>query len=83
MSTKKVRKCVACGKPIRGKPALMQLQITHEQSKLMERAKELGFTSESWRAGDSMAGVFDKNCFNVAKLVWQVAFNTRALSPRR
>jgi hypothetical protein len=61
----------------------MQLQITHEQRKLMERAKELGFTSESWQAGDSMEGIFDKNCFNVAKLVWQVAFNTRALSPRR
>jgi hypothetical protein len=83
MPAKIAQKCVACGKPIRGKPALMRLQITHEQKKLMERAKELGFSSASWRAGDRMEGLFHENCFNVAKLIWQVAFNTRALSPRR
>jgi len=83
MPAKTVQKCVACHKPIRGKPAYMRLQITHDQKKLMDRAKFLGFKSEDWRKGQWMEGAFHRNCFNVAKLVWQIAFNTRALSPRR
>lgn len=76
-------RCVACRDMIRGKPQMMRLQITHEEPKLIQRAKELGFTSASWRAGDSMEGNFDQKCFNLAALVWQIAFHTRALSPRR
>jgi hypothetical protein len=56
----------------------MHLQITHDHGRLMDRAKELGFTSGSWRTGDSMEGVFHKNRFKAARLVWQMAFNTHA-----
>ncbi len=75
--------CVACKKPISGKPRIMKLQITSEEPKFANRARKLGFTSESWRTGDSMQGRFHKDCFNLAALVWQVAFETRALSPRQ
>jgi len=61
----------------------MRLQITSEETKFTDRAKKLGFTSKSWRMGDVMEGVFHKDCFNLATLVWQVAFETRALSPRQ
>jgi len=75
--------CVACKKPIRGEPRIMRLQITGEEPKFADRAKKLGFTSDSWRVGDAMEGVFHKDCFDLAALVWQVAFETRALSPRQ
>ncbi len=75
-------RCVACQNIIRDKPAVMRLQITHEEPKLIQRAKELGFSSASWRTGDSMEGKFDQKCFNLAAIVWQIAFHTRALSPR-
>lgn len=83
MPAKRKQKCVACHRPIRGKPAFMRLQITHEEKRLVDRAKLLGFTSSDWRAGSLMEGAFHNRCFNVAKLIWQIAFDTRALSPRR
>ncbi len=43
----------------------------------------LGFTSKNWRFGESMQGAFHQECFNLATLVWQIAFETRALSPRQ
>ena len=75
--------CVACRKLIRGKPSIMRLQITNEEERLIARSKKLGFTSKTWKAGDNMQGRFHKQCFNLAMLVWQIAFHTRALSPRR
>ncbi len=76
-------KCLACGKPISGPPRIMKLRITSGENRLIERAKGLGFTSSTWKEDDFLQGYFDRKCFNLAKLVWQVAFNTRLLSPRR
>jgi hypothetical protein len=75
--------CVACKKPINQKPRIMKLQITSEDPKFGNRARKLGFTSGSWRMADSMEGWFHKDCFNTAMLIWEVAFETRAVSPRR
>lgn len=76
-------KCVACKKLISQKPRVMRLQITSEDRKFTNRARKLGFTSNTWRTGDSMQGPFHKDCFNTAMLIWEVAFETRAVSPRR
>jgi hypothetical protein len=76
-------KCLACRKLINGKPLVMRLHITDQEPKLLDTAKKLGFVSASWRTGDHMEGPFHEECFNVAKLIWQIAFDTRALSPRR
>ncbi len=75
-------RCIACKGVIRGKPRIMMLQITSEESRFIEKAKRLGFTSASWRTGNSMKGNFHKSCFDLAALIWEVAFETRALSPR-
>ncbi len=61
----------------------MKLQITSDAPKFVERAKKLGFTSATWRVGDHLEGKFHRRCFELAKVVWQVAFQTRAVSPRR
>ena len=76
-------RCVACGKAIKGKPRVMTLQITSEESRFLAKAKNLGFTSTNWGMGGSMKGNFHRDCFNRAALIWQVAFETRAVSPRR
>ena len=84
MSSKKPKlRCVACRKLIEGRPRVMRLHITSEDAKLIANAKKLGFTSASWRTGDSMEGVFHARCFKLAAFVWEVAFETRPLSPRR
>ena len=84
MPSKKAKlKCLVCSNPIRSKPHVMRLHITDQEPKLLDSARKLGFTSASWHAGDYMEGVFHLKCFNMAKLVWQIAFDTRALSPRR
>ncbi len=61
----------------------MRLQITSEDSRFAGRARKLGFTSASWRTGDWMEGLFHNDCFKVAVQIWEVAFETRAVSPRR
>ncbi len=61
----------------------MLLQITSDEPRFTEKAKELGFTADAWRQGESMKGVFHKNCFDRAALLWKIAFETRAVSPRR
>ncbi len=75
--------CLACGDPIKGKRHVIRLKITQEEPRLTKRAKELGFTSPTWKAGDYLEGPFDASYFDVAKLMWQIAFHTRLLSPRR
>jgi len=75
--------CIACRKPIRGKPRMMILQITTSEPRFIEKAKELGFASTNWLSGGSMEGNFHKACFDKAELIWEVAFKTRAVSPRR
>jgi len=75
--------CLAYGKPIRGVPRVMRLQITHEDAKLAERAKVLGFASLSRKQGDFLEGLFDQKCFKTAILIWQAALHTRLVSPRR
>lgn len=59
------------------------MQITSDEPRFLEKAKKLGFTSTSWRAGSSMKGSFHRDCFDQAALIWEVAFETRAVSPRR
>ena len=84
MSGKRAKlKCVVCTRPVEGKPHVMRLHITDQEPKLIDAAKKLGFTSASWHAGDYMEGIFHTKCFNMAKLVWQIAFDTKPLSPRR
>ncbi|HYY90460.1 MAG TPA: hypothetical protein VE955_00565 [Candidatus Dormibacteraeota bacterium] len=61
----------------------MTLQITSDEPRFVEKARELGFTSSSWQQGESMKGSFHKNCFDNAALLWKIAFETRAVSPRR
>ncbi|HZY47455.1 MAG TPA: hypothetical protein VFE96_06625 [Candidatus Bathyarchaeia archaeon] len=61
----------------------MRLQITDEDPKLARYSKGLGFTSISWHRGDKMESVLHPRCFDIAKNVWQAAFNTRLVSPRR
>jgi len=61
------------GDRIEGRPRIMRLHI----------AKKLGFTSASWRTGDSIESVFHAQCFKLAAFAWEVAFKTRPLSPRR
>jgi hypothetical protein len=61
----------------------MMLQITNEEPRFVEKARELGFTSGAWRQGESMKGAFHKNCFDRAAVLWKIAFETRAVSPRR
>jgi len=75
--------CVSCKKPIPGKPRIMRLQITHEAPKMIACAKRVGFTSTNWLLGEEMQGTFHNRCFNQAILIWEIAFHTRALSPRR
>ena len=74
---------IACKKLIRGKPRIMMLQITSSETRFIEKAKKLGFTSSNWQSGGSMRGNFHKDCFDQAELIWEVAFETRAVSPRR
>src|SRR6266568_3231274 len=75
-------RCVLCEKTIRGKPSIMKLQITSKEPRFIEKAKDLGFTSGTWLQGESMKGNFHKNCFDRAALIWKIAFETRAVSPR-
>jgi len=75
--------CVSCGKPIKGKPRLMTLQITHKNPSMIECAKKVGFTSPNWDLGEAMQGTLHAQCFNQAIQIWQIAFHTRPLSPRR
>jgi hypothetical protein len=75
--------CITCKKPIKGKPRIMRLQITHQNDRMIKCAKKVGFTSENWRVGEPMVGTLHKQCFNQAVLIWEIAFHTRALSPRR
>ncbi len=74
--------CLGCGKQIRGEPRIMKLKITDTDTRLIARARELGFESSTWREGDFILGHFDKNCFAIARRVWQVAFSTRRVRPR-
>ena len=83
MLRKSVVNCLGCGSPIYGSFSIMRLQITHNQQRLLEAAKMLGFTSSSWRIGDAMEAPMHRKCFNFATRVWKLAFVTRALSPRR
>ena len=76
-------RCISCKKPIPGKPRVMRLQITHEEPRMIECAKKVGFTSANWRVGEEMRGQLHSRCFNQAILIWEIAFHTRALSPRR
>ncbi|HZY95043.1 MAG TPA: hypothetical protein VFE98_09360 [Candidatus Bathyarchaeia archaeon] len=76
-------RCIACKKAIMGKPLIMILQITSDEARFIEKAKKLGFSSKSWQSGGSIKGDFHKDCFDQAKLIWEIAFETRALSPRR
>ena len=75
-------RCVLCEKTIRGIPSVMKLQITGKEPRFVEKAKDLGFTSGTWRQGESMKGNFHKNCFDRAALIWKIAFETRPVSPR-
>jgi len=75
--------CFVCKRRIRGKPSLVKLQITHADSNFLEKAKDLGFKSKTWSPGDYMQGRVHGACFKTVARVWQVAFNTRSLSPRR
>jgi hypothetical protein len=75
--------CVACKKVIRGKHRIMMLQITSDEPRFIEKARKLGFTSNNWQSGGSMKGNFHKDCFDQAELIWEVVFETRAVSPRR
>lgn len=75
--------CVSCKKPIQGKASVMRLQITHKNPRMIECAKKLGFMSSNWDVGEAMQGTLHRQCFNQAILIWEIAFNTRALSPRR
>ena len=75
--------CVSCKKPIPGNPRTMRLQITHEDPKMIACAKRVGFTAANWRVSEEMQGAFHRKCFNHAILIWEIAFHTRALSPRR
>jgi hypothetical protein len=75
--------CVACKKPIQGKPSVMRLQITHKNPRMIECAKKVGFTSPNWDLEEEMQGAMHRQCFNQAMLIWEIAFHTRALSPRR
>jgi hypothetical protein len=61
----------------------MRLQITSEDVRLVQLSKGLGFRSVSWRRGDKMEGTLHPRCFGIAKMVWQAAFTTRLVSPRR
>jgi hypothetical protein len=75
--------CITCKKPIQGKPRVMRLKITHEDDRMIKGAKKAGFTSENWQVGEEMQGAFHTQCFNQAIRIWEIAFHTRALSPRR
>ena len=75
--------CVGCGGVIRGRSTPLRLQITHNHPRLQESARDLGFTSSSWRIGEVMEAPMHRKCFNFATRVWKLAFITRALSPRR
>ena len=75
--------CITCKKPSQGKPRIMRLQITHEDELMIKCAKKVGFTSKNWHVGEEMQGPFHTRCFNQAILIWEIAFHTRALSPRR
>jgi hypothetical protein len=33
--------------------------------------------------GEAMQGTLHRQCFNQAMLIWEIAFHTRPLSPRR
>jgi len=75
--------CVSCKKPVQGKPSVMRLQITHKNARMIECAKKVGFTSPNWDLGQAMQGTMHRQCFNQAMLIWEIAFHTRPLSPRR
>lgn len=75
--------CVLCKKPIQGKPSVMRLQITHDNPRMIDCAKKVGFTSTNWDLGEAMQGTLHRQCFNQAMLIWEIAFHTRPLSPRR
>ena len=81
--TKPKVRCVSCKKLIKGKPSIMRLQITHKNPRMIECAEKVGFTSPNWELEEEMQGTFHRRCFNQAILIWEIAFHTRALSPRR
>ncbi len=62
--------CLACGYPVQGKRHAIRLKTTQKEARLTERAKELGFTSPTWKAGEYLEGTFDESCFDMAKLMW-------------
>jgi hypothetical protein len=75
--------CVSCKRPIEGKPRVMRLQITHKNPSMIECARKVGFASSNWDVGKAMEGPFHKQCFSQAIRIWEIAFHTRPLSPRR
>jgi hypothetical protein len=75
--------CVSCKKLIQGKASVIRLQITHKNARMIECAKKVGFTSSNWDLGEAMQGTMHRQCFNQAMLIWEIAFHTRPLSPRR
>ena len=75
--------CVGCGSAINGRSVPMKLKITHNQQKLLNSAKALGFESSTWAINDVMQAPMHRKCFTFATRVWRLAFVTRALSPRR
>jgi hypothetical protein len=75
--------CISCKKPIQGKPSVMKLQITHKNPRMIDCAKKVGFTASNWDLGEAMQGTLHRQCFNQAMLIWEIAFHTRPLSPRR
>lgn len=76
-------KCIACGKAVTGKPMVMKLKITSSKPELLESSKKLGFASATWQEGDFLSGPLHRKCFDMAIHIWQVAFHTRPVSPRR
>lgn len=75
--------CVGCKREIRDQPRTFRLKIVDESPEILERAKDLGFTSREWKQNGDLEGSFHKQCFEVAALVWQAAFLTRRFSPRK
>jgi hypothetical protein len=61
----------------------MKLKIMSDEPRFLNKAKSLGFTSKTWRVGDTMTARFHKNCYNFAVHIWKMALETRPLTIRR
>jgi hypothetical protein len=61
----------------------MKLKIVNGEDTLLDRAKNLGLTSATWQEGDFLLANFDRNCFDLARQIWKLAFTTRLVSPRK